>query len=238
MLKHYPLIGITIAFVLGIIAESVFQISFIFLGTTFIGSIALSILFWRWIKKQSKEIPTFIYASLSVFLFGMLLFQFQNRVEVKYPLPQQFVKDVKMVGRISSIEIKRENDFKFKIETDSVITDSNKIAGQFTIICRVKTDGKKGFLNLYYKLNPGNVVSIKGVYNKGKGTRNPGEFDYQAYLLKQGVTGFLSVKNPEDVKILDYDKSTFSSWLFSIRKNIADKIDELQQPQTVGLIKG
>ena len=238
MLKHYPLIGITIAFVLGIIAESVFQISFIFLGITFIGSIVLSILFWRWIKKQSKEIPTFIYASLSVFLFGMLLFQFQNRVEVKYPLPQQFVKDVKMVGRISSIEIKRENDFKFKIETDSVITDSNKTAGQFTIICRVKTDGKKGFLNLYYKLNPGNVVSVKGVYNKGKGTRNPGEFDYQAYLLKQGVTGFLSVKNSEDVKILNSEKSTFSSWLFSIRKNIADKIDELQQPQTVGLIKG
>ena len=238
MLKHYPLIGITIAFVLGIIAESVLQIDFIFLGITFIGSIVLSILFWRWIKKQSGEIPTFIYASLPVFLLGMLLFQYQNRVEVKYPVNKQFVKEVRLVGRISSIELKRENDFKFKIETDSVITDSNKISGKFTIICRVKADDKKVFQNLYYKLNPGNVVSVKGTYNRGKGTRNPGEFDYQAYLLKQGVTGFLSVKNPEDVKILNSEKSTFSSWLFSIRKNIADKIDELQHQQTVGLIKG
>lgn len=238
MLKNYPLIGITIAFVLGIISELIFHIGFVFLAITFVSSVVLSILFWKWNKKKSRGIPSFIYASPPVFLIGMLLFQFQNRGEVKYPLPQQFVKDVKMVGRISSVEIKRKNDFKFKIETDSVITDSDKVAGNFTIICRVKDDAKKGFLNLYYKLNPGNVVSVKGVYNRGKGTRNPGEFDYQAYLLKQGVTGFLSVKNPEDVKILNTEKSTFFSWLFSIRKNIADKIDELQQPQTVGLIKG
>lgn len=238
MLKHYPLIGITIAFVLGIISESVLQIDLLFLGIAFIGSVVLSILFWSWIKKQSKEIPTFVHASLPVFLLGMLLFQFQNRIEVKYPVDEQFVKNVRMVGRISSIEIKRKNDFKFRIETDSVITDSNKIAGQFTIICRVKADDKKEFLNLYYRLNQGNVVSVNGVYNKGKGARNPGEFDYQAYLLKQGVTGFLSVKNPEDVKILNSEKSTISSWIFSIRKNIADKIDELQHQQTVGLIKG
>ncbi len=238
MIKHYPLIGITIAFVLGIILESISHIDFVFLGITFVCAVALAIIFWKWNKHKSREISSFIYTSLPVFLFGMLLFQFQNRGEVKYPFPQQFVKDVKMVGRISSIEIKRKKDFKFKIETDSIITESDKVAGKFTIICRVKADDKKGFLNLYYNLNPGNVVSIKGVYNRGKGTRNPGEFDYQAYLRKQGVTGFLSIKNPEDVKILNSEKSTFSSWLFSVRKNIADKIDELQQPQTVGLIKG
>lgn len=238
MLKHYPLIGITIAFVLGIISESISHIGFVFPGISFLCTVALAIIFWKWNKYKSREISSFIYTSLPVFLFGMLLSQFQNRGEVKHPFPQQFVKDVKMVGRISSIEIKWKNDFKFKIETDSIITESDRVVGKFTIICRVKGDDKNGFLNLYYKLNPGNVVSVKGVYNRGKGTRNPGEFDYLAYLVKQGITGFLSTKSPGDVKILNSEESTFSSWLFSIRKNIADKIDELQQPQTVGLIKG
>lgn len=239
MLKHYPLIGITVGFVLGIISQSVCQIDFSLLIILFCFSIGLVFITWKIIRqKRAKEIPLFIYYLVPVFFFGMLLFQIQNKDEVHYPLARQLVRNVKIVGRISVIELKRENDFSFKLETDSIVTDSEKVIGPFKIICRIKAADQKEFLQLYNKLNPGNVVSVKGTYNKGKGTRNPGEFDYQAYLIKQGVTGFLSIKNPEDVKIVNSEKSTFSSWLFSIRKNIADKIDELQQPQTVGLLKG
>ncbi|MCK9209782.1 MAG: DNA internalization-related competence protein ComEC/Rec2 [Ignavibacteriaceae bacterium] len=238
MLKHYPLISITIGFILGIIVQSVFQIGLYFLGFMFLFSIAFSFIVMKIIKTKIIEIPSFTYSLFPVFFFGMLLFYFQNKDEVHYPVAEQFVKDVKMVGRITDIEMKRKLDFKFKLVTDSIITANKKVTGKYVIICRVKAGDTIEFLNLYKKLNPGNVISIKGVYNKGKDTRNPGEFDYRAYLLKQGVTGFLSVKNPKDVEILRSTVSPFPSLIFSVRKSIAERIDELQKPQAVGLIKG
>lgn len=238
MLKHYPLISITIGFILGIIVQSIFQISFYILGFAFLFSIVFSFTLMKILKTKIVEFPSFTIPLIPVFFFGMLLFYFQNSDEVHYPVAEQFVKDIKMVGRISDIEMKRKNDFKFKLVTDSIITANKKVTGKYVIICRVKAGEKNEYLNLYKKLYPGNVVSVKGVYNKGKDTRNPGEFDYRAYLLKQRVTGFLSVKNPKDVEILRSTVSQFPSLVFSIRKSIADKIDELQKPQAVGLIKG
>ncbi|MDP3147664.1 MAG: DNA internalization-related competence protein ComEC/Rec2 [Ignavibacteria bacterium] len=239
MLKHYPLIGINFGFVLGIISQSVCQIDFFLLIIFFCLSIVLVVIIWKITSKtRKKEIPSFIYVLVPVFVFGMLLFQIQNKDEVHYPLAGQLVRNVKMVGRISVIELKRENDFSFKLNTDSIVTDSEKVIGSFKIICRVKNANQKEFFQLYNKLNPGNVVSVLGTYNKGKGTRNPGEFDYRAYLLRQGVTGFLSVKNPQDIVVINSTVSSFPSWVFSIRKSIANKIDELQQPQSVGLLKG
>ncbi|MCK9425643.1 MAG: DNA internalization-related competence protein ComEC/Rec2 [Ignavibacteriaceae bacterium] len=238
MLKHYPLISITIGFVFGIIVQSVFQIGLYILGFAFLFSIASSVILMKIFKTKIVEIPSFTYSLFPVFLFGMLLFYFQNKDEVHYPVEEQFVRDIKMVGRISDIEMKRKNDFKFKLVTDSIITATKKVTGKYVIICRVKAGEINEFLNLYKKLNPGNVVSIKGVYNKGKNTRNPGEFDYRTYLLKKGITGFLSVKNPKDVEILRSTISPFPSLIFSVRKSIAEKIDELHKPQAVGLIKG
>ena len=238
MLKQYPLIGITIGFILGIIYQSVFQLSFHVLGFAFLISIAVSFLLLKILKTKTADIPSFVYALIPVFFSGALLFSFQNRNEVHYPVTQQFVKDLKIVGQISSIEMKRQHDFTFKIITDSIIYADKKITGKYALICRVKSNDGNEFKNLFNKLNPGNIVSVKGVYNKGKGSRNPGEFDYRSYLLKQGVTGFLSVKTPGDVKILQATVSYFPALVFSIRKNIAEKIDELQKPQAVGLIKG
>ncbi len=204
----------------------------------FLFSIAFSFIVMKIIKTKNIGIPSFTYSLFPVFFFGMLLFYFQNKDEVHYPVAEQFVKDIKMVGRITDIEMKRKHDFKFKLVTDSIITANKKVTGKYVIICRVKAGDTTEFLNLYKKLNPGNVVSIKGVHNKGKDTRNPGEFDYRAYLLKQGVTGFLSVKNPKDVEILRSTVSPFPSLIFSVRKSIAERIDELHKPQAVGLIKG
>ncbi|MFA6597406.1 MAG: DNA internalization-related competence protein ComEC/Rec2 [Ignavibacteriaceae bacterium] len=238
MLKQYPLIGITIGLILGIIFQSVFQLSFYVLGFAFLISIVISFLLLKILKTKIADIPSFAYSLIPVFFSGALLFSFQNRNEVHYPVSQQFVKDLKITGQISSIEIKRQHDFTFKIVTDSIIYADKKITGKYLLICRVKSNDENEFKNLFNKLNPGNIVVVKGVYNRGKGSRNPGEFDYRSYLLKQGVTGFLSVKTPDDVKILQATVFYFPALVFSIRKNIAEKIDELQKPQAVGLIKG
>jgi len=238
MLKHYPLISITICFAAGIIAGSIFTFSYSFLAILLFLSLISFLSFYKILKKRFINIPSFVYFLLPVVILGMLLFRFQNRNEAHYPPIESMTKDVIMVGRISDIELKRENDFKFKLITDSIITKEKKVIGQYTVICRVKFNEKAELRNLYERLNPGNRVSVKGLYNRGKGIRNPGEFDYRAYLLKQGVTGFLSVKEPAAIEVLQSSASFFPSIIFSIRKNIADKIDELQHPKAVGLLKG
>ena len=238
MLKHYPLIGIAISFTLGIIFQSVFQISFYILGLVFLLSIVVSLSFIKFIVSKIITRSSSALVIIHVFFFGALIFSFQNRNEIQYPIEEHFVKDVKMIGTISEIEMKRKNDFKFRLVTDSIFYGDTKLSGKYVVVCRVKANGMKEFLNLYNKLDPGNYVSVKGVYSRGKGIRNPGEFDYQSYLLKQGVAGFVSIKTPVNVEILNATSSFFPSLVNSIRRSIAARIDALQEPKAAGLLKG
>lgn len=238
MLKHYPLIGIAISFILGIIFQSEYQISFYILGVAFLLSIVVSLLFIKLFVSKIITIPYIVFALIPVFFFGALLYFLQNRDEIKYPIKENYVKEVKVVGRISEIELKRKNDFKFKLVIDSFFYGDKKITGNYLVVCRVKADMIKNFRNLYNKLNPGNYVTVKGVYSRGKGIRNPGEFDYGTFLLKKGVTGYITAKAVKDVEILNPAISSFPAFIFSIRKSMAERIDALQEPKAAGLLKG
>jgi len=156
MLKHYPLIGIAISFILGIIFQSEYQISFYILGVAFLLSIVVSLLFIKLFVSKIITIPYIVFALIPVFFFGALLYFLQNRDEIKYPIKENYVKEVKVVGRISEIELKRKNDFKFKLVIDSFFYGDKKITGNYLVVCRVKADMIK--ISVIFTINLTRVI--------------------------------------------------------------------------------
>ena len=62
---------------------------------------------------------------------------------------------------------------------------------------------------LYDNLNAGNKIYLTGTYQKGRGKRNPGEFDYDKYLKSKGVTGLFISYATDSINIISNDQILF-----------------------------
>jgi competence protein ComEC len=56
----------------------------------------------------------------------------------------------------------------------------------------------------------GDEVIVRGKLRKPRDRRNPGEFDYRAYLLAQGIHGIVSINDPSQIELLSSENG---SWI-------------------------
>lgn len=59
------------------------------------------------------------------------------------------------------------------------------------------------------RLRQGDMVFVKGIIRQPPQARNPGEFDFRAYLAAQNIHSQLTVKNSFDLLLLERDKDDF-----------------------------
>jgi len=237
MLKDYPLIGVALGFVLGIIVQFYAGLTSGILFTALLLSL-LVILSAKYFTSNSAKFP-----GHSLFLFpacflGMVIYQLQNNDHLQYPFSENLVKEVTLVGRIESINLKRENDFSLILETQTVYAGGKINLGHYKIRCQLKSPNRKELKNNYARLEPGNLISITGMYSKGKGGRNPGEFDYSVFNMRAGISGQLFCNKFADLKILDGTSYFFASKIFQMRKALDERIDKLFEEQSAALLKG
>ncbi len=237
-LKNYPIIPLTIFFIVGILFQYFFVINILILLLITIVIFILSlIIFFQKIFNPHPFILTSLIIILS-FLLGGIIYQIHNQNKPQYPFTENLMKDVNIYGRIESIELKSKNEIKFNLNVDSLNAKNNFIRGEFNFICRIRDESVRNINQLYDKLNPGNYVSLEGFYTKGKNQRNPNEFDYRNYLYKNGITGIVYVSSINDIKILEPNKNHIKSIIFNIRKVIDNQIEKLHQQDAEGLLKG
>lgn len=237
-LKNYPIIPVTIFFILGIIFQYFLDIKTLnLLAIALLIFIFSLILFFQKIFKPHNFILSSLIFILS-FLIGGLIYQIQNQNKPQYPFKENLMKDVRIFGKIESIELKSKNEIKFNLSVDSLIANDNIIRDKFNFICRIRDESLKDINKLYDEINPGNYVSLIGFYTKGKDRRNPNEFDYRNYLYKNGITGIVYVSSIDDFKILDSNKNQIQSIIFNVRKVIDNQIEKLHKQNAEGLLKG
>lgn len=237
-LKNYPIIPITIFFILGIIFQYFFQIHiYNLLIIAIVILLFSSLIFFQKIFKLHNLILNGFIFILSFFIGG-LIYQIHNQTKPKYPFNENLKKDVMVYGKIQSIDLKSKNEIKFNLNVDSVFTEEKIIKDEFNFICRIRDKSINNINQLYNKLYPGNYISLKGFYTKGKDKRNPNEFDYRNYLYKNGITGIVYVSSIDDLTILKSDKEQIQSIIFNIRKAIDNQIERLHRKDAEGLLKG
>ncbi len=209
-----------------------FQTSLSF--TLTLSSIILYIAFKNIFSSKILHIILFAVFSIS---FGFFV-QSIHKEEIISKLSSYLKENnVSVFGTIKEIELKRDYEIPFIIQTDSVSIENRVIKTNENLLCRLRSDSvdRKIF---YDNAKPGNKILVKGTFQQGRDVRNPGEFDYRKFLLSKGITGLITSYDSASISFLSYEYDFFNNLIFQTRKNIDELIHQLHNSQTAGLLRG
>ncbi|MEP0862747.1 MAG: DNA internalization-related competence protein ComEC/Rec2 [Ignavibacterium sp.] len=233
-MKNYPFIKFAILFIIGIVTGNYFPFSNIFAFTLTLSSIILYIAFKNIFSSKILHIILFAVFSIS---FGFFV-QSIHKEEIISKLSSYLKENnVSVFGTIKEIELKRDYEIPFIIQTDSVSIENRVIKTNENLLCRLRSDSvdRKIF---YDNAKPGNKILVKGTFQQGRDVRNPGEFDYRKFLLSKGITGLITSYDSASISFLSYEYDFFNNLIFQTRKNIDELIHQLHNSQTAGLLRG
>lgn len=81
----------------------------------------------------------------------------------------------------------------------------------------------------FSSIKHGSSCEIKGEITRPKSSRNPGQFDFQHYLAKQGITYQMIVKSPHEIKC---EGSSILEPIFSLRVKMIEYTNMRLSPDT------
>ncbi|GBD87827.1 comEC family competence protein [bacterium BMS3Abin03] len=236
-MKDFPVVKFTAAFAVGILLAKIIFMNYLFVAVfsvLLLGSFIISIKF----KTAGKYTLFFSAASLILIILIGNLYAQVSGVKFNPALTGIYnAKNVKVTGEVTKIELSREDEILFHLKSDSLIINDTKFTDDVILLCKLK-GGKKGRAKFYSLFKPGNIVEVTGNFRKGNERRNPGEFDYNAYLKSKGIIGILTIKKYSDIKLIIDKTNIFNNTIFQIRKSIDEQLKILYNDQTVSLLKG
>ncbi len=232
-MKNYPIIKVAIFFSGGILLNRIISIDNTFIFYLFSTILALGILFYFVDKKLTS-----IILLVCVLLTGLLLSNEKDKNENLLFKDIYRQKNLIVFGKIEEIQLIKNNEVKFTLLTDSLNLNNKKMHRQIKLLCKFKDEYPVTTDSIYNILQPGFTVKLTGTYFKGREMRNPGEFDYNKYLNKQGISGAFNVYSSNDLIILNNERDIFNSIIFSVRKYLDNEIKFLHNKETASLLKG
>ncbi|HSW56052.1 MAG TPA: DNA internalization-related competence protein ComEC/Rec2 [Ignavibacteriaceae bacterium] len=236
-MKNYPVIKVAILFIAGILSAQIFQLNLLLVALLFLATLSLMLFYRKLGSNTYYSLLTFLASGFLVFSIGNFLAD-QNKISIDPFLTQiDKVKNTTAVGEITKIDLIRNNELIFYLSVDSMYSEEFLIKDEINLLCKAKLDNK-ATLELYSELKPGNYVEVNGYYYKGKQKRNPGEYDYDAYLKSKEILGLLSITDITSITIISNDVSTFKNIIHQIRKAIDGQIKKYHSPETAALLRG
>ncbi|MDH3268413.1 MAG: ComEC family competence protein, partial [Ignavibacteria bacterium] len=236
-MKDYPIIKVAILFIAGILSSRFFELSILLVILSFIAILFL-ILFHK--KFESNT----YYSLLTLIFSGLLLFSIGNNLAVINktsfnPFVSEIdkVKNTTAVGEITKIDLIRNNEIIFYLSVDSIYSEEFFIKDELNILCKAKLSNKS-INELYKELKPGNILKVTGFYHVGKEKRNPGEFDYDAYLKSKEILGVININDLSSISVLSFETNHFKNLIHQIRISIDNQIKKYYPPETAALLRG
>ncbi|GAB4301195.1 MAG: DNA internalization-related competence protein ComEC/Rec2 [Ignavibacteriaceae bacterium] len=237
-MKDYPVIKIAIAVIAGILFSKIFVIPFFI---ALISSAITIILYFLYLRSESSQLLQ-MFSEFSVLLLFVILANIYTAVsshdtpEIPDELHRE--KEVTVYGSISDIDLIKEFEVKFEILTDSIIVKNKKYNSEGIILYGRIRDSVNVLKDFYNNIYPGYKLSFKGTLSRGREQRNPGEFDYNKYLLAEGISGLITTYSTENIGILSQKKLFFASVIFSVRKFLDGQLKNLHNGETSSLLRG
>ena len=236
-MRNYPAIKFTILFIAGILLHQFVQIDY-YIFYICVGVFLLLILLSVKIKIKKIQFITLIFAFLSVILLGNYLAEVNKNEVQLLPTNLYKQKNMEVYGTIKKLELPRSYETRFILDVDSFKVSGTSIKLNLTLLTRIRDDRIVKLDSLFDVLKPGYKISVSGTYVKGGETRNPGEFDYNKYLISIGISGLFNTYNVADVKIIKKNIFPFANFVNNVRKYLNRQIIKLHDSQTVSLLRG
>jgi len=236
-MKDYPVIKYVVLFIVGIVAQYYFDLSFsILIGI--VAFLIMTIVILRLTKSEfSKNIISVILLIL-IASSGALYFSSRTIKKTEYPFERTKLTKSIIYGTIKSINLKHEPKLSMVLDIDSLNIKGKTIHIKSDFLCNIKEKNSRQLNKLYDKIGVGNYVKIKGTINKPRNERNPGEFDYYKYLQSKDISALVYIGSASYVKIVDNKTALGKNIIFKARKAISKSINEIYNKRTAGLLKG
>ncbi|MGB5289043.1 MAG: ComEC/Rec2 family competence protein, partial [Ignavibacteriaceae bacterium] len=218
-MKDYPAIKFTLLFILGILSAHFFYINFIIVIILFLVSVVLILIYKRFRDNFYFSFFVFLAAGFLIFSIGNHLAKDNESSFNPFLTGIDKVKNTTAIGKIDRIDLIKNNELIFYLSADSIYSEDFYIRDKILLLCKIKSDNTS-LIKYYDELKPGNYLELTGYYYKGREERNPGEFDYDAYLKSKGILGILSINDPSSIKIIDYQEDFLGNSIHQIRKQI------------------
>lgn len=236
-MKNYPVIKSAILFTAGIVSYKLFQINLIIF---FVLAAVVVLLYMfhsnlQWASLRALFLSLLV--SLLIIFAGNIWYGVNDPKENKFFDEIHREKNITLWAEIDNVDLIKNDNIVFYVLTDSIRSDRFFVEDKIKFLCKIN-GSKNSLAEFYSKLHPGYSVELKGTYYKGREERNPGEFDYDAYLKSKGITGIIYINNFRDVKILSHNKNLFNDFIFSVRKFIDEKIYKYHSLNTAALLRG
>jgi competence protein ComEC len=236
-MNNYPVVKVAILFVAGILSANLFELGNLPAILAFI-TILFSVFFYKKFRNNTY------FASLTLIFSGVLVFTIGNNLAANNkisfnPSVVQIdkVKNTTAIGEITKIDFIRDGQLIFYLKADSIYSDEFLINDELNILCKARLNSKS-INELYNELKPGNILKVTGFYHKGKEKRNPGEFDYDAYLKSKEILGILNISEISSITILNSESNFFENMIHQIRIAIDNQIRKYHSHETAALLRG
>ena len=137
---------------------------------------------------------------------------------------------VELAGRVVEEPDIREDRTYLVVEADSISIGRYWIPSIGRVRVKVNNGGSR--------YNHADIVSLTGYLYEPKGPRNPGGFDYGAYLRARGIFAAMSVSGPHSVTVIEKGQSFLSTVVTPLRSYLISKTREHLSPVPAAILSG
>ena len=206
-----------------------------------------------WFHRSRKQHMASLAIGLSIVCLGICHWQVANENYQRATLKELAITNPSTVQLRATIEsvpvvsVRPSSEFsprlygdpeqtRFIANVSEVVADQNQ--RPLAARCQVYVDGDVGT-----KLSAGDYIQLTGKLNWPEAPANPGEFDYQTFLMRQQIAGLLFVKHPEAIQTIKPATRLSVGWFITrlrqtARAAILASIDREVQPIALALLLG
>ncbi|MGK9477206.1 DNA internalization-related competence protein ComEC/Rec2 [Melioribacter sp. OK-6-Me] len=232
-MNKYPLIKFTLFFICGIILESIINLPINIIIPPI--SLLFIVVLIQNIKRRSIYGNFFVV--LLIIFVGALHFAFSSSEKVDYPFALPKYRNAILYGKICGIDLIKNDRLNFTVQVDSIRWNENVSKKNIKVSCAILLT-MNDLRNIYDKIAVGNGVCLKGTLMKARDKRNPGEFDYQAYLFRRGISALFYVYKSDNIILTNEERILFPDMVFKIRRSIDDLLFKGHDFTTASLLRG
>lgn len=247
-IKYFPAIPFTITLCFGIIIANVSPFPLWFSIPLFVISTTLFFL----LKLRNLEKIVLLFAFLSGFGFGISAIKISNDSLMLNPFNTPRKSGMEVTAKIIEVREMSRDNFIFTGEVTTASFDSSfvnekgkknrkRVSHAYDpapkLLFKVRDAEPEVFNYVKQNLKPGRNVHLFGTFTLPQGKRNPGGFDYAAYLKNEMISGTFSVYSDSVIEISG-EKDFITGNIFDLRKSIAEILDSLHDPATAAILKG
>ncbi len=224
-MKNQPALKTTLILIAGIVTGNIFQVSFSILLLICMSLTLLTIILFI-LKKHGSFFELFLI--LSILFLGWFRFQ-----QAAYHHPSNHISHFLNLNQQLTIEGILTKDPEEKPNYTECILQTEKLTLQDTTISINGLVQLSIYDTTLHQMQYGDVIIVNGQLRQPKDQRNPGGFDYRAYLTRKNIYGIIRINNPGQIQHTGLQKGHFllRKIIYPMRRFIIESINKTTQGQ-------